>query len=177
MSIADLCRRVSSFESAAHKILGLSEAAPSRIIQLTDTYARLTALSVKQDDMLRQALRCIEVAVFRGAHVLAWAALADYLQEYAARDGFVALNKARPNWRIGSLDDLREGQTEHGLIEAMKAAGQITKGQQKAFLGLLNRRNECAHPSDYYPDLNQSLGYIAEILGRLAALQKKLAKP
>lgn len=45
--------------------------------------------------------------VFRAAHVLAFAAFIDYLQGVASRDQFVALNAARPNWQISSVDDLR----------------------------------------------------------------------
>jgi hypothetical protein len=41
----------------------------------------------------------------------------------------------------------------------------------KALHGLLNKRNECAHPSDFYPDMNGSLGYISELLSRVATLQ------
>jgi hypothetical protein len=36
----------------------------------------------------------------------------------------------------------------------------------------LDRRNLCAHPSDYYPNLNMTLGYIAEILKAIEGLQK-----
>jgi hypothetical protein len=43
----------------------------------------------------------------------------------------------------------------------------------KALHGLLNKRNECAHPSDFYPDMNGSLGYISELLSRVATLQTK----
>jgi hypothetical protein len=49
----------------------------------------------------------------------------------------------------------------------------ISKSERKAFHGLLNRRNECAHPSDFFPDMNQSLGYISEIVSRLEALEKR----
>jgi hypothetical protein len=42
----------------------------------------------------------------------------------------------------------------------------------KALHGLLNRRNECAHPSEYFPDLNQTLGYVSELFSRIEWLQK-----
>lgn len=41
----------------------------------------------------------------------------------------------------------------------------------KALHGLLNRRNECAHPSEYFPDLNETLGYIGELFKRIKQLQ------
>jgi hypothetical protein len=112
--------------------------------------------------------------VFRAAHVLAWAAMADYLQDYTAADGFVALRAARPNWSFSTTDELREKYTEHALVEAMYVANQITKGEMKACQGLLHRRNECAHPSNYFPDLNESLGYVSEIIKRIADHKKRV---
>jgi hypothetical protein len=168
MNVDEIKRRVASFESEAHRILGVSETAVrSRVVLLGPTYDSIGTLSLKQDDMLRQALRCIEVEVYRAAHVLAWAALADYLQEFTAKDGFAALRAARAKWNFKALEELREQYTEHALIEAMFTAKQITKGEMKAFLGLLHKRNECAHPSNYFPDLNDSLGYVSEIIKRI----------
>jgi hypothetical protein len=43
----------------------------------------------------------------------------------------------------------------------------------KALHGLLSRRNECAHASDYFPDLNETLGYVVELFQRIAYLQKR----
>jgi hypothetical protein len=173
MNIGEITQRVAQFELAAHKILGVSEVATqSRVVMLNATYKNLGALSIKQDDMLRQALRCIEMNVYRAAHVLAWSALADYLQEFSAKDGFVALRSVRPKWTFKSIEELREQNTEYALIDAMYAAKQITKGEMKAFHGLLNKRNECAHPSDYFPDLNESLGCVTEIIRRIGHHKK-----
>jgi hypothetical protein len=36
--------------------------------------------------------------------------------------------------------------------------------------GLLSRRNECAHPSEYFPDLNMTLGYISDLIDRIKRL-------
>jgi hypothetical protein len=176
MNIETLARRVKEFAAVAHKVLGQSEVAPSRVVTLTTSYKKIGDLSVKQDDLLRQSLRCIEDELFRAAHVLAWAALVDYLEEYAARDGFAALNAARPKWSVKSIEGLREEVAEYNIIEGMQAAGLVTKNEKKALHGLLNRRNECAHPSDYYPDLNQSLGYVSEIIDRFAMHQKRVMK-
>jgi hypothetical protein len=169
----DIRVRVLNFRTEAHKLLGMHEGATSRVIDARKSLARASALSIKQDDMLQQSVRCVEVEVFRAAHVLAFAAFVDFLHEFAARDGFVALNAARPSWKVTSVDDLRERFSDHGFIEALEAAKLISKSEKKAFHGLLTRRNESAHPSGYYPDMNQSLGYISEILSRLEALKKR----
>lgn len=78
-------------------------------------------------------------------------------------DKFNAINTARPNWNVTSRHDLRERFPEAHIIDAMKAAELITKGEQKAYHGLLTRRNECAHPSDYHPELNETLGDIDSV--------------
>ena len=148
----------------------------SRIITLNQSYSELDKLTVQQDDLIRQALRCVQEELFRAAHVMAWAAFVDYLEEYAAENEFLMLNQARPNWNIIDIEDLKDRFGEHAIIEAMKVAKLITKGQMKDFHGLLSKRNECAHPSGYFPDLNQTLGYISEILSRIKNLQVKIGK-
>jgi hypothetical protein len=67
-------------------------------------------------------------------------------------------------------EDLREWG-EFAVIEAGKEAGAYSKTTMKALHGLLNRRNECAHPSEYFPDLNETLGYIGELFKRIKQLQ------
>ena len=163
--------RVLSFETAAHKLLGMHEGAASRVVDARKSLARVSALSIKQEDMLQQAVRCVEVQVFRAAHVLAFAAFIDYLHGLAERDNFAALNAAMPNWTIKTVDDLRDKHTDHAFIEALEKAGTITRSERKAFHSLLTRRNESAHPSEYYPDMNQSLGYLSEIISRVEALK------
>jgi hypothetical protein len=62
---------------------------------------------------------------------------------------------------------------EFQLIEAARDLGLCTKTEAKALHGLLNKRNECAHPSNYFPSLNESLGYASEILQRVGQMQPK----
>ena len=66
-----------------------------------------------------------------------------------------------------------KGYVEHQIIESTEAIGLCEKSERKALLGLLNKRNECAHPSDFYPGLNESLGYFSELLKRIETLRKK----
>lgn len=173
MTLGALAAAVQAFKADAEAILGFSESSVHRTAELSSSYALIDDLTVEQADMLRQALRCVEVGVFRAAHVLAWACLADFLQRLADADAYVALNGKYPDWKIKSLDDLRDRIGEHNLIEGMFHSGMISKAEKKALQALLNKRNECAHPTDYFPDLNQSLGYVSECIARLSALQKK----
>jgi hypothetical protein len=103
---------------------------------------------------------------------MAWAAFVDFLHQKLAEDGFKSLSQARPKWGVKAVEDLREWG-DHQLIEAARECGIYEKRTMKALHGLLNRRNECAHPEDYDPGLNESLGYVTELFKRLEALQKK----
>jgi len=174
LQIKDVVNRVRAFEREAHAILSVHEASKSRVIRLEDTYKGLGGLSLKQDDLFRQALRCVENELFRAAHVMAWAAFADFLEEKIASDGFKKLKQAKPNWKIASVEDLREQYSEHAIIDASRDIGLCARSEMKALLGLLNKRNECAHPSDHFPGLNETLGYISELLRRIRVLQAKV---
>jgi hypothetical protein len=169
--------RANSFTKSAHSILGAVEGGTSsRVFLLNKSYRSLDSLSIKQDDMFRQSLRSIESGVFRGAIVLCWAATVDYLQEFAASDGFAKLNAARPKWSdISTLEELREKHAEAQQVEAMRAAGYLTKAEKHAFDGLRTRRNECAHPSNYFPSLNEALGYFSEAIQRITDHRKRTA--
>lgn len=172
-NVIELYQKVQAFEKEAHKILGRHETAPSRIILLGETYTKLSGLSLQQDELFRQALRCIENGLFRAAHVMAWAGFMDLLEEKLALDGFKKLKSVRPKWSVACIEDLREHIPEYQLIESCQDMGLCTKKEKKALLGLLNKRNECAHPGDYFPGLNESLGFISELFQRINALKGK----
>jgi hypothetical protein len=161
------------FEREAHDVLGAHEGAASRVVLLEDTYQELGALTLSQDDLFRQALRCLENRLYRAAHVMAWSGFADFLEERLASDGFKKLCAARPNWKVKAVDDLRDVYSDHAIILAARDARLCTKSEMKALLGLLNKRNECAHPSNYFPGLNDSLGYISELFQRIETLRAK----
>lgn len=165
--------RLASFSADARQILGAVEGSSSRIVTLEESYAKLGKLSLQQDDLVRQALRCVEHGLYRAAHVMAWAAFMDFLEEKLESDGLTAVRAARPKWTHKSMEDMREYVAEYQLIEVTQAVGLCTKNQKKALHGLLNKRNECAHPSSYAPSLNEALGYISEVLARLRTLQAK----
>lgn len=166
--------RVRRFEIAAHSILGQHEgAARSRVYLIEQTYRAVDALSAKQTRLLHEATRCVEFGLLRSAHVMAWAALMDSLQEKLTADELKALRQIRPNWKASNLEDLREYVPESQMLDAAKELGLLSKNQAKALHGLLNKRNECAHPSGYEPGLNDTLGYVSEILSRIETLRDR----
>jgi hypothetical protein len=165
--------RTKTFELKAHSILGSHEASPSRVVILDESYQRLTDISVKQDELFRQALRCVEMGLYRAAHVMAWAGFMDFLEDKICEDGLVKLHTIRIKWLAKNKEELREEVNEFQLIDAAKALSLCTKTQSKALHGLLNKRNECAHPSDFFPALNETLGYVSEIMKRIEQLKEK----
>lgn len=173
MNVRDWAGRLETFKNDAHKILGQLESSKSRTITLDDSYRKLSGLSVKQDELFRQALRCVENELFRAAHVMAWAGLIDCLHALVESDGFVKLNAARPRWSINSVEQLGESQTEYALIEALEAMNVIGRAEKKALQGMLSKRNECAHAGSYFPGFNETLGYIAEVFSRLTRISHR----
>jgi len=165
--------RLGSFRAEAISSFSQIESSKSRKFSLDKSYDNLTKLTLKEDDLFRQALRCVELEVYRGAHILAWCGFFNCIIRLLESDGFASLKAARPAWSFVSAEELGESISEHQVIEALRPMGITGKADQKALIGLLSRRNECAHPTDYFPDLNQTLGYISELFQRIEKLQKK----
>jgi hypothetical protein len=173
MTFESILNRVNSFVDEAHKILSAHETAPSRAVLLDETYKELKNLSLEQDELLRQALRCIENRLYRASHILAWTALMDLIENILASDSFKRLRTVRPNWNVHSLDELRDEIAEFQIVEVCKDLKLVSKGEMRVLHGFLGKRNLCAHPSDFFPDYNQTLGYMADILNMIKSIQKR----
>lgn len=173
--VQDITRQAGEFESAAHAILSRHEASSrSRVISLRRTRRQLQGLSLHQDELLREALDCIEHGLYRAGHVSAWQAFIDLLSEKLAADGLLKVSRARPKMpKLSSAEELREWATEHEIIRVARDVRLLTKAEVRILHGMLSKRNECAHPGSYRPDLNESLGYVSELLNRMSHLQPK----
>jgi hypothetical protein len=165
--------RVHAFESEAHRILARHEAAVYRVITIEDTYRTLTRLSLQQEMLFREALRCVENELLKAAHVMAWAGFMDYLEDKMVAEYLADIGAARPRWSVASKEELQEQATEHQLVIVCREIKLLRRNEANAFLGLLNTRNECAHPSGYSPTLNETLGFISQLLNRINTLQQK----
>ncbi len=173
-AITDILERVAAFEREAHGLLSAFESAPSRVISLAETRKQIVILNLKQTELLEEALAAAEYGLYRPAIVMVWAAFMDFLQEKIASDGFVSLHQVRPKWTsCNTLDELRESQTEHAMLEAARELKLLLKAEVNALQGLLSKRNECAHPSGYKPGLNEALGYISELLNRMVTIGQR----
>lgn len=154
------------------KLLAKRETSTHRVMTLTESYEKLTRLNLKQDKLLREALQCAEHALYRSAHVASFAALMDFVHEWiAANPARLALIQSNyPTWGITQASDFRE-QKDHTLFDVLRKQGLITNSMAKALQGLLAKRNECAHPEDYEPSINDTLGYLDEMMKRIATLE------
>jgi hypothetical protein len=170
----DALSRVLRLEAEARAILAKHEATPERVVTLEQSYDKLDALSIDQDELFREALRATESGLFRAAHVLAWAGLIDFLHHYLWDNFQAELAVERPKWTVNAAEDLRD-YTDHQVIETGKIVKAYSNPMMKALHGLLNTRNECAHPSDFYPALNDALGYLSSLLQRIKTLQSKVS--
>ena len=161
--------RVQALRSRCRTILSMVETSPDRMLTLEQSYRRIEGLSVKQHGLFQQAMRCLENGIYRAAYVMAWAAFVDFLHEKLAEDGLARLRETRPNWKLKVVEDIRQ-QSDYQVIDAANKAGFLSSAERKALHRLLNARNECAHPEDFNPGLNESLGFISELISRVEML-------
>ncbi len=176
VDLAEAVRRVLAAAEDAKRILAVHEAATARVAVLEETYVALGKLSLNQGDLFKQAMRAAELGLFRAAIVMAWAGFMDFAEEKLASDGFQALNNKYSTWNISDIDYLRDTVNDYQIIEALHKVKLCTKGAKKSLHGLLSTRNECAHPSDFYPILNDTLGFISQLLQRIKTMIPKTPK-
>ena len=167
-------QRAVAFRDAAQSIFAKYEASRDRVITLTESRKTLSNLSIAQNLLFDQALKCTDNSLFRAAHVMAWAAFMDFLHERLASDGFARLHRQRPNLsKCTSLDELREGLTDYECIRVAHDLKIITKQQMKTLHGLLSERNQCAHPGPSEPTLNETLGFISKLFRYIKEIQQR----
>lgn len=170
MNLENIPAWAAALKAEARQVLSQVESSRDRRFTLDSSYRRLGRLSIKQDDLFRQALRCVEFELYRAAHVMAWAAFMDLLHDRLAAEWLSETQSVRPKWKINRAEDLRNW-SDHQVIETSAEVKLITKIVMKGLHGLLNKRNECAHPEDYYPGLNDTLGYIDELFKRVERIR------
>lgn len=174
-AISNILKKSRDFEFDAHRILAIQENSISRIIIADNSRRRLKVLSLPQEEMFTQAITCTEHSLFKAAHVMAWAGFMDYVEQIIVNEYFSTLTIKRPTWvKYNTVEEIRENIPEFQIIDAARDVGMVTKSETKTIHGLLSKRNECAHPSGYSPDLNECLGYLAEILNRIENINNKL---
>jgi hypothetical protein len=167
-----------AFVEETNQLFSRTETSHARVITLDQTRKKIQGLSLQQDELLEQAVRCIEFGVHRAAHVMGWAAFVDLLEEKLRSDRLVKVHGARPAWsKHTTIELIRENVPEFQLVEVARDVGLFGKAEAKSLLRLLAKRNECAHRSGYRFDLNEAIGFVSEIVNRMQRLAKKRPRP
>jgi hypothetical protein len=171
--IIEIWDKVKRFENEVYAIVSKHESSKSRVITLNSTIKEILKLSKKQQSFFYDSVKCITHALYKAAHVMAWAGFIDFIEDNL---DLSTLYKKHPKWKTWkTIEEIRENITEHQLIFEAKETGVITGSQMKTLHGLLSTRNECAHPSDYDPNLNETLGYVSSLLTRILNISGKIS--
>lgn len=161
--------KLEAFRKEAHGILSSHESVvKARVFNLRETRKKLSQLSVKQESLFEEALQCTEYGLNRAAILAAWIGFMDALEQKLASDNLVKVHTARPKWdKSLSIHELREKHGEYQVLEVAYQVGLLSKQVKRVLEGNLSTRNDCAHSSDYSPDVNEALGFISGILNRV----------
>lgn len=162
---------LSDLEADHRRIASTVQASKSRAASVEVTLKRVQSLSSKQSALMDESAKAAAYALYRSAHVAAFAALADALHVRIDRLGKLAALTANRKWKLAQIEDLQD-YSDYQVAEAAKEVGALTKTQMRTFHGLLHLRNQCAHPTGYDPDLDQTLGYLSSTLKELDAYSK-----
>jgi len=84
-----------------------------------------------------------------------------------------ARQKAENEWAFASREDLVDKKADYAIIEVMRDCRFYAKPEMKSLHGLLSKRNECAHPTNYEPEFSETIGYVSELLNRIMKFEKK----
>lgn len=161
--------KAAAAQEEAHRILARHEgASKSRVIVLEDLLRQLAASSLPTDvqGYFKEALMCLEHDARRAAIILSWAGFFYTLCEKLYNQHEAALRMSYPKWEFTNFEELKEGQKEFQLIEAMKKVRLISKPEAQQFQGLLGQRNQCAHPTRFQPGLNEAIGFVSQVLDK-----------
>jgi hypothetical protein len=165
---------VKKFERDAHRIFSKHETSKSRVISLEDSKQKLLNLSISQEKLLKDSIFCVECELYRPAYVMAWAALIDFYEKKISSDNLGKVHHSRNNWvKYKTVEDLRESVAEYQLIEVGREIGFLTKHEVSVLKANLTKRNNCAHPSDFSPNMNETIGYLSEIMNYIEKFDKR----
>lgn len=168
MDLPDFVGSVKTLEAEARRLLEKHEEIRARMAALKPLYERLEGFSLEQNILLQDSLRAAEAGLFRPTHVLSWGGFIDLLCEHFPVD---SVKREYPKWQIESIEDLHRVK-ESQLIDAGKKLGLYNQTVANTLHGLLNDRNQLAHGSGYFPDLNETLGFLRRLFRVIESLQR-----
>ena|SRR5690625_156154 len=151
-------------QKKAHEILATHEKSHSRIILLEDLIKKLSGTPVDIQDYFRESIECLELGLNRPAIVFSWAGHIHVFSEQLFNHHEKDIRAKRKKWKFSNVNELRENYPESQIIDVAKEVKFIKKAQQKVLQGQLSKRNQCAHPTLYRPNMNTGIGYVDEMI-------------
>ena len=125
-------------------------------------------------DEFEQARRCLAHDLTRPAHVAAWNSFVALAFAQLADDDFAALRTSKHRAEL-SLDDLMRAVHGRELIRLLARHELVAADDGTVLDDVLRRRNDCAHPMPYEPDLAETATYLSSILSLSASLTEQTA--
>jgi hypothetical protein len=180
-TVEEWAARALEFQARVHDILSAHEASGSRVVNLKNSFKQMKGLSVRQEELLEEALNNVRCGSLKSAHVMSWAAFIDHLEEKLASDGLVKVNSAMAaNQRkyqraIGSatMDEIREKIKERDILDLAHETKLINGKEHAMLVGELTKRNQCGHPTSYKPSQNTTLGYVNGMMDWIDTIKGK----
>src|SRR5208337_3862821 len=121
-------QRMNSFENEAHKILSIHESSKkSRVILLSESFKKLKILSIKEEILFQEALKCIENEFYRSAIVLSWVGFMHFILDKIEIYGLQNVALKKPAWNYKTIEELTEKQAEFNIIELLFEIGFCSK--------------------------------------------------
>ena len=122
--------------------------------------ANLSAISATE---LVAAQGALHHRLFRAAHVSAWNGYVAQALMCMASDDFRALRSVRPKWDELSIPDVAMRTAGRTLIDLLVELKLIGGDQEFRLAELMQRRNDCAHPTAFNPSYEETRNYLDEI--------------
>lgn len=118
-------------------------------------------------EYLQEAINCFEHGFSRAAIVLGWCSAYAVFRRWLFLNHLPAVNSAMASWRtpktitrIEEFDELNE----RVVIDTARAAGAVTKEQQKQLIMLLDQRNSFAHPTGRKASAPIAEAYLTQVI-------------
>lgn len=159
MDIPEFVRSVEALEAETRRLLGKYKEIQARMLAVRQLRDRLDTLNLNDNVLLSDSLYAVEAGLFRPAYVLSWGGFIDFL---CASLPINEVNSHYPNWHVETEEDLHLIK-EFQLIDAGKKLGLLNSTVANTLRGLLNDRNQLAHGSGFFPDLNETLGFLNKL--------------
>ncbi len=168
-------RTIESFQALcrfADFTAGSTQSPPPGPLRLSDQ-TRDSCLSL-QAMWIREAQECIRHGLCRAAHVSAWNGFVGLAMALLSANDFAAVRMLRPTWKGSTAEELAMRTPGAQLLGMLEKLELCDNDQVDQLPLLLQRRNDCAHPTSYDPTLAETLDYVSAVE---SAGKRLLSKP